>query len=296
MCICVSVTFFFSMNTQLIGFISYVICNCKQLTISRWIYKQFSGWNGARIYIFIIKNPLWSVHLLSHHKHTRVLSEADQDPRFQVPSVQLLWFAQRINCKPHCLGKHISFNQTKWRHPKSLHCKIVFNCLDEHQMSKLSQLLRWSLVVHMMNPFVGEDFKLRFLWYAHCSKRSGTHFHAQKFINNLITGWVVWVFQSLKHNNWTSHSYVVEEHLSWKPSTTASTLPWRLSMRRTDFGNVAGGICSRSAMGALVRARTDVGQWSLAWQSVFQLVPKVLDGVEVRPLCRSVKFFYRIKQ
>lgn len=114
MCICVSVTFFFSMNTQLIGFISYVICNCKQLTISRWIYKQFSGWNGARIYIFIIKNPLWSVHLLSHHKHTRVLSEADQDPRFEVPSVQLLWFAQRINCKPHCLGKHISFNQTKW--------------------------------------------------------------------------------------------------------------------------------------------------------------------------------------
>lgn len=87
-----------------------------KLTISRWIYKQFSGWNGAQIYIFIIKNPLWSVHLLSQAKHTRVLSESDQDPRFQVPSVQLLGFTQRIDCKPHCLGKHtrVSFNQTKW--------------------------------------------------------------------------------------------------------------------------------------------------------------------------------------
>jgi hypothetical protein len=27
-------------------------------------------------------------------------------------------------------------------------------------------------------------------------------------------------------------------------------------------------------------------------QSVFQLIPKVLDGVEVRPVCRQVEFFH----
>ena len=42
---------------------------------------------------------------------------------------------------------------------------------------------------------------------------------------------------------------------------------------------------------AFVRSVTDVGRLGLA-QSAFQFIPKVFDGVEVRALCRPVKFFH----
>jgi hypothetical protein len=38
------------------------------------------------------------------------------------------------------------------------------------------------------------------------------------------------------------------------------------------------------------------GCWAIrpGSQSVFQFIPKVLDGVEVRALCRAVKFFHTV--
>ena len=68
---------------------------------------------------------------------------------------------------------------------------------------------------------------------------------------------------------------------SWSPfaAITASTLLKRLSTR---CWNIAAGTCFHSATRALVRSDL---------QSVFQFIPKVFDGVEVRALCRPVKFF-----
>ena len=40
-----------------------------------------------------------------------------------------------------------------------------------------------------------------------------------------------------------------------------------------------------------MRSGTDVGRFRLGSQ-LFQLIPEVFDGVEVRVLCRPVKFFH----
>ena len=47
-----------------------------------------------------------------------------------------------------------------------------------------------------------------------------------------------------------------------------------------------------SATRALVRSGTDVGAIRPGSQSAFQFFPKVFDCVEVRALCRPVKFFH----
>uniref|UniRef100_A0A0E9WTX1 Uncharacterized protein n=1 Tax=Anguilla anguilla TaxID=7936 RepID=A0A0E9WTX1_ANGAN len=53
--------------------------------------------------------------------------------------------------------------------------------------------------------------------------------------------------------------------------------------------STAAGICFHSARSSLVRSGTD---WAISpdLHLAFQLIPKVLDGVEVRTLCRPVKF------
>ena len=73
-------------------------------------------------------------------------------------------------------------------------------------------------------------------------------------------------------------------------ATTASTLLGRLS---TTFENIAAGTCCHSATRI-----SEAGHW---WwvirpglQSAFQFIPKVFDGVEVRALCRPVKFFHTV--
>ena len=53
--------------------------------------------------------------------------------------------------------------------------------------------------------------------------------------------------------------------------------------------NIPAGTCFHSATRAFVRSGTDVGPGS---QTVFQFIPKVFDGVEVKALCRPVKFFH----
>ena len=53
-----------------------------------------------------------------------------------------------------------------------------------------------------------------------------------------------------------------------------------------DVGTLLRGLASIQPW-ALVRSGTDVGS-----QSAFQFIPKVFDGVEVRALCRPVKFFH----
>jgi hypothetical protein len=70
---------------------------------------------------------------------------------------------------------------------------------------------------------------------------------------------------------------------------TASTL---LGTPSTRCWNIAAGTCFHSATRALMRSDTDIQAISLASQSAFQLIPKVFDRVEVRALCRPVKFFH----
>ncbi|MCJ8748244.1 hypothetical protein PDJAM_G00162700, partial [Pangasius djambal] len=56
---------------------------------------------------------------------------------------------------------------------------------------------------------------------------------------------------------------------------------------------VAVGICVHSATRALVRSGADVGMSRMSGvQSVFQFIPKVFSGVEVRALCRTLEFFH----
>ncbi|MCI4376965.1 hypothetical protein PGIGA_G00197790 [Pangasianodon gigas] len=53
------------------------------------------------------------------------------------------------------------------------------------------------------------------------------------------------------------------------------------------------GIFVHSATRALVRSGADVGMSRRSGvQSVFQFIPKVFSGVEVRPLCRTLEFFH----
>ena len=69
---------------------------------------------------------------------------------------------------------------------------------------------------------------------------------------------------------------------------TASTPLRRLSTRCC---NIAAGTCFHSAERTLERSSNDVGAIRPDSQSAFQFIPKVVNGVEVRALCRPVKFF-----
>ncbi|KAK6322617.1 hypothetical protein J4Q44_G00074090 [Coregonus suidteri] len=80
------------------------------------------------------------------------------------------------------------------------------------------------------------------------------------------------------HNH--GHSYGVGPPFA---AITASTILGRLSTR---CWNIAPGTR------ALVRSGTDAGAIRPSSQSAFQFIPKVFDGVEVRALCRPVKFFH----
>lgn len=53
---------------------------------------------------------------------------------------------------------------------------------------------------------------------------------------------------------------------------------------------LAVGICSDSVTRASVKSDTGVG-WMPGSQLVFQFIPKVSDEVELKVMCRSVKFF-----
>jgi hypothetical protein len=72
------------------------------------------------------------------------------------------------------------------------------------------------------------------------------------------------------------------------PAIATSPLLGRLSAR---CSNTAAGTCFHSATSI-----TEVGHWCWAIrpgsQSVFQFIPKVFDGFEVKVLCRPVKFFH----
>ena len=76
---------------------------------------------------------------------------------------------------------------------------------------------------------------------------------------------------------------------SWSPpAITASTLLGRLSTR---CWNIAAGTYFHLARKALEKSGTD---WVIrpGLHSVFQVIPKMFDGVEVRALCRPVKLFH----
>ena len=79
----------------------------------------------------------------------------------------------------------------------------------------------------------------------------------------------------------TSHSKIMEMVMH-------STLLGRLSTR---CWNIAAGTCFH-----LATSISEVRHWCWAIRpgshSAFQFIPKVFDGVEVRSLCRSVKFFH----
>ena len=68
--------------------------------------------------------------------------------------------------------------------------------------------------------------------------------------------------------------------------------PFAAITASTLLGRLSAGTCFHSATRALVRSRTDVGRLRLGSQSPFQFIPKVFDGLEVRALCRPVKFFH----
>jgi hypothetical protein len=89
----------------------------------------------------------------------------------------------------------------------------------------------------------------------------------------------------------TSHSKIMGINIDLVPpfaAITASTLLARLSTR---CWNIAAGTCFHSTTRALVRLGTDVGRLGLArsWRSNSS---QMFDGVEVRALCRPVKFFH----
>lgn len=69
-------------------------------------------------------------------------------------------------------------------------------------------------------------------------------------------------------------------------SLNINLLPQRL---HSSVFSLAAGICFQWATRTSGRSNTDVG--SDSWLA-FQVIPKVLDGVEVWTLCRTVKFFH----
>ena len=88
----------------------------------------------------------------------------------------------------------------------------------------------------------------------------------------------------------TSHSKIMGINMELVPLCCYNSLHFsgRLSTR---CWNIAAGTCFHSATSV-----TEVGHWCCAIrpdsQSVVQFIPKVFDGVEVRALCRPVKFFH----
>ncbi|KAK6303711.1 hypothetical protein J4Q44_G00261650 [Coregonus suidteri] len=89
----------------------------------------------------------------------------------------------------------------------------------------------------------------------------------------------------------TSHSKIMGINIELVPpfaAITASTLLGRLSTRCL---NIASGTCFHSATSISEVAHRC---WAIrpGSQSVLQFIPKVFDGVEVRALCRPVKFFH----
>lgn len=59
--------------------------------------------------------------------------------------------------------------------------------------------------------------------------------------------------------------------------------------------NISGPLNIHTCM-QLHRSISEIRYWcqlrSLGLQSVFQLIPKVISGVEVKPLCRTLEFFH----
>ncbi len=95
---------------------------------------------------------------------------------------------------------------------------------------------------------------------------------------------------------WTLHLYVTAEHVIPKP--------WALiccsnSLHSSGFSlcsrcwNLPAGISSYLDTKALQRPNTGVRWSGSGSQSMFQFIPKVLDGVEVRALCRPVTWFHQ---
>ena len=90
---------------------------------------------------------------------------------------------------------------------------------------------------------------------------------------------------------WRSHSKIMGINMELVPPFAAITASTLLGMISTRCWNIAAGTCLHSTTSI-----SEVGHWCRAIrpgsQSAFQFIPKSFDGVEVRALCRPVKFFH----
>ena len=103
-------------------------------------------------------------------------------------------------------------------------------------------------------------------------------------LSDSSTWGVLVIYLRYSNDTHTLHPYVVAATLVSKPWWLICSYSNRLSGFPPDFGNLATGIRSHSAVRALVRFTMNVGQQGLVHSQPSGFLTEVLDGVEVRPL------------